>query len=906
MRLNNLAFLLLLFAVTTPACHSLRLTQEQANIPTGQLPGTVIPTHYDLELTVLPDQERFQGQVVIHVEIRKPTTIIWLHGYELNVTRASLILADGRTLKVRYRQLNDDGVARVRLPEEIKPQKARLRFEYDAPFVTTDLEGLYRVQQDNEWYAFTQFEAIEARQCFVSFDEPVYKATFALSLTVRRKHTALANTPQIAEELLQNGTKRVKFATTKKIPTYLVAMAVGPLDVVEAKPIPANSVRKVPLQLRGIAARGQGHRLTYALKHTGRVLQILEEYIGIPYPFRKLDIVAVPRFGGGAMENVGLITFRDLVLMVDEERSSINQRRAFAYYMAHELAHQWFGNLVTMLWWDDLWLNESFATWLEYRVVQNFDPGYKALVEQAEDVFDAMNADSLLSARQIRQPILASHDIDNAFDEITYDKGGGVLAMFERYLGVKNFQKGIRHYLDEFPYQAVDTEQFLTALSTGSGIDISQSFRTFLNQPGVPLVEVNPSCNHRTATVALRQARYLPIGSTGQAKGIWQVPICMRYGIGGDTHETCELMKEQETVMELSTRGCPDWILPNADGAGYYRWSLPAKDLRRLEGAAKDKLSTRELLSVGDSLWAGFARGTVSAAAALELAPWFTQHPEREVAIIPMRLVRFTRDRLVDKGQRKTVERFARDLYSDKYKQLGFSPVDGEADELRLFRSDLLEFLSEVGRHPEVRRELARLGRAYVGYDSDGLIHPEAVDANLIGLALGVSVQDGDVKFFNAVVKHLNDRSTERRVRRRLRSALAQATEPELAERVRKLTLSDSIRTRQKYRLLRRHLRLVENHDAGLAWLGNNLDLLLEEIPSDHGGSLVWVTASFCSAEAAASVQKLFGPKINALPGGPRNLQGTLETINQCAELRRAQQESAHTFFAGLPAAYSK
>ena len=906
MGLNIHAFLLLLLAASIPACQTLRMTQERVNIPTGQLPRIVTPQHYDLALTVLPDQERFQGKVTIHVDIRKPTSIIWLHGWELNVTRASLTLVDGRTMKVKYQQLNDDGVAKIELPEKVKPQRALLKFEYDARFMTTDLEGLYRVQQDDHWYAFTQFQAIAARHSFVSFDEPVYKATFAISLTVRNEHTALANTPQIGEVELPNGTKRVQFATTKKIPTYLVAMAVGPLDVVEAEPIPANSVRKDPLQLRGIAARGEGHRLTYALKHTGRVLKILEEYVGVPYPFRKLDIVAVPRFGGGAMENVGLITFRDLVLMVDEEKSAVNQKRAFAYYMAHELAHQWFGNLVTMPWWNDLWLSESFATWLEHRVVHEFDPSYKAMEGQVEDVIDAMNEDSLLSARQIRQPILTSHDIDNAFDEITYDKGGGVLAMFERYLGVENFQKGIRHYLEQFPYQAVDTEQFLAALSTGSGIDISQSFRSFLTQPGVPLVVVNPSCHEGTATVSLRQTRYLPIGSIGQSKGLWQVPVCMRYGIEGETFETCELMGEQETVMEISTRGCPDWILPNADGAGYYRWSLPLEDLRRLKETANESLSTRELLSVGDSLWAGFARGTVSAAAALELASWFTRHPEREVASIPMRFVRFTRDRLVETEQRERVERFARELYAGTYRQLGFNPVAGEPDESRLFRRDLLAFLAQVGRQPEVRRQLARLGQAYIGYGSDGLIHPDAADANLVRLALGVAVQDGDDDFFNAVIKHLNDRSTERRVRRRLRSALAQATESTLAERVRDLTLSDSIRAYQKYRLLRRHLRLVENHADGLEWLRENLNALLEEIPSDHGGSLVWVTASFCSAEAAASVQKLFGPKINALQGGPRNLQGTLETINQCAELRQAQQKSAHTFFAGLPATNAK
>lgn len=895
MRLTIQVVLLFFLLTCTPACQSLLFVQKQAEIPFGQLPHTVVPTHYDLALTVFPGQERFQGRVAIDVEIREPTTLIWLHGYGLNVTAASLALANGRTITVEYKQVNDDGVARVRLSEQVKPQKARLQFEYDAPFMTTDLEGLYRVQQGEDWYAFTQFQAIAARHCFVSFDEPAYKTTFAISLTVRAEHTALANTPQVSEEQLGDGNKRVRFATTKKIPTYLVAMAVGPLDVVEGEPIPANSVRQVPVQLRGVAVRGQGGRLAYALKHTGRLLQILEEYVGIAYPFQKLDIVAVPKFGGGAMENVGLITFRDLVLMVDEETASVNQKQAFAYYMAHELAHQWFGNLVTMPWWDDIWLNEAFATWLEYRVVEAFDPGYKAMVAQLENILEAMEEDSLLSARRIRQPILSSHDIDNAFDEITYDKGGGILSMFERYLGTEAFQKGIHHYLERFTYQTADTDQFLAALSSGSGKEIGDSFRTFLNQPGVPLVEVKPSCSNGAASVSLRQSRYLPIGSKDQSDQVWQVPVCLRYGIRGETFEVCELMGAQETVMQISSRGCPDWILPNADGAGYYRWSLPTNDLRRLKGAAH-RLSSRELMSVGDSLWTGFAMGTVSATAALEFAPWFARHPDPEVATVPMELVRFVRNRLVEKSHRWRVERFARELYADALRRLGFRPKTGESDESRLFRRDLLTFLARVGRHPEVRRELARLGRAYIGHEGDNLIHPEVLDTNLTRLALGVAVQEGDAEFFNAVVKHLSI-ATDPVVRRLLRAGLAQATEPNLAERVRNLTLSDSIHTHQKYRLLRRHFRLPENHKSGLKWLRENLRALLEKIPSDHGGSLVWVTASFCSTDEAASVQQLFGHRINTLPGGPRNLEGTLETINQCTALRRAQQESARSYF---------
>ncbi len=358
--------------------------------------------------------------------------------------------------------------------------------------------------------------------------------------------------------------------------------------------------------------------------------------------------------------------------------------------------------------------------------------------------------------------------------------------------------------------------------------------------------------------------------------------------------------------MQVSTSGCPDWVLPNADGAGYYRWTLPAEELRRLNATAKDSLSTRELLSVGDSLWADFTKGTVSAATALELAPWVAQHPEREVATVPMELVRFTRNRLVRKGQRRSVERFANELYDDALKRLGVTPKAGEPNQSRLFRRDLLAFLARVGRHPEVRRALARSGCAYIGYKTDGLIHPEAVDADLVPLALGVAVQEGDAEFLDAMVKHLKDSETDSVVRRHLRAGLVQATEPELAERVRNLILSGSGRTHQKVRLLRRHLRLSENHASGLQWLRENLEKLLTKIPSDHGGSLVWVTASFCSSDEAVLVQQLFGPSINTRPGGPRDLAATLETINQCAALRRAQQASARAFFNQRPTAQFK
>ncbi|HYR96432.1 MAG TPA: M1 family metallopeptidase, partial [Candidatus Binatus sp.] len=452
---------------------------EDAVVPLGRLPADVRPLRYRLDLQIMPAGERSSGESAIDVQLDRARSVIWMHGRELDVTDAVVERADGPAVRAKWEQADPEGVVELRLEKPVGPGKMTLRFAWSAPFEKTVL-GLYRLEAGGEPYAFTQFEPILARRAFPCFDEPAFKTPFDVTLTVGGSDVAVANAPLLETEPRPDGTKRFRFATTPPLPTYLVAFAVGPLDVVDGPPLAPNAVRPRPVPFRGVTARGQENRLAYAFAHTGRMVEALETYFGIPYPYEKLDVIAVPDFGPNGMENAAAITFRESAILLDGASAPEDQRRGFAYIMAHELAHQWFGDLVTMAWWDDVWLNEAFATWMGTRIVRTVHPEYEADLGLLQAVLGAMDTDGLVSARRIRQPIQSLHDIPNAFDAITYSKGAGVLGMFERWIGEEAFQRGIQAYVGGHRFGTATADDLLQALSDASHRDVGTPFRTFL------------------------------------------------------------------------------------------------------------------------------------------------------------------------------------------------------------------------------------------------------------------------------------------------------------------------------------------------------------------------------------------------------------------------------------------
>jgi cytosol alanyl aminopeptidase len=883
-------------AAQTPAQArtSLPPTAAADAIP-SRLPLSVRPLSYVLELKVMPKTDHFSGRTQITVVLENPSDRIWLHGKGLHVTAVKAHVQED-VISGSYQQLNDDGVAALSFERPVPSGQSVLDIEYDAPF-DTQLKGLYRVESGGDSYAFTQFEAISARNAFPSFDEPGFKTPFELWVTVPADDVAASNTKVIAYEVTGDE-KRVHFAQTKPLPTYLVALAVGPLDVVDAPPAAANAVRTTPLALRALCVKGKGKLLAHALAEVAPTLSALEAYFGIAYPYDKLDIVAVPDFAAGAMENAGLVTFRDWLLLIDPLQSSEGQRRASAFVLAHELAHQWVGDLVTMRYWDDIWLNEAFATFMEYRVMASLHPDYKPELDLAADMQEAMESDSRVSARMIRQPITSVHDIQNAFDSITYSKGGGVIAMFERYLGAAAFQKGVHEYLSAHAFGNASTEDLLKALRSSSGKDVTAPFMSFLTQVGVPLVEAKLTCTDgKLGELQLKQSRYLPLGSSGSAEQHWQIPVCARYQNAAGMRESCTLLSEPTGSLAL-TGGCANWLMPNADGAGYYRFTLPSADLEKLRTQGLRKLSARERLTLAKALRAGFEAGSVSADDWLGTMPLLAADPERSVAMEPLDFLADVRDHWLSDKTRPALEAFVRKLYLPVADRLGLRERKGEAGELKLWRANVLHAVAALGNDPATRKRLAGLGAQYLGIGGDGELHPEVLPSELADSAVEFLVVDGDDAVFDEVYQRLLKAEDATQRTRYLRAlGLVKDTR---ASKALALALDPALRVNEVLLPLRMQLSDWRTRDAAYTWFERNFDKLAKRVPEASMGSTPWLATTFCDATVIRRLQSFFAPRIEKLQGGPRSLEGAIETLRLCDALVSAQRASVVAFFEKL------
>ena len=882
--------------------------------PTGPLPLGITPTHYALALRIVPSEDRFSGSVDIRVTVDQPTTEIWMHGTSLHVTRATISpgmesAAAHTAIDARWEPSSHEGIDALRFDTAVGPGAATIHIEYDAPF-DRQLKGLYRTDVGDDHYAFTQFEATSARYAFPSFDEPRFKTPFDVTLDVLGVDHAVSNGRATSTTALEGGMQRIVFNTTPPLPTYLLAIAVGPLDIVEAPPIPPNAVRTHPLPLRGVAARGRGPELAYALEHTPEIVASLERYFAIEYPYEKLDIIAVPDFAGGAMENAGAITFRESLLLLGAHAPE-DQVRAFTSVMAHELAHHWFGDLVTMPWWDDIWLNEAFATWMATRVVREVAPAQHAELSALSGIHGAMSSDSLAAARQIRQPIETEDDIRNAFDAITYQKGGAVLAMFERWIGADTFRDGIRVYLRDHRFGTARTEDLLAALATTSGRDVATPFFSFLTQAGLPLVGASLSCGEGGRFVDLTQRRFTPTGSEIAAQGtLWSIPVCVRYGVGRATAEACTLLNGASVRVPIPGDHCPDWIFPNADAAGYYRYSLAPADLAALMAHGLHALTPAERLSLANNLRAAYVSGALPVADVLTAAQTLASDDTRLVAVEPMMLFNAFVDDLVPAERRDDARVFVRSVYASRFTRMGWTARAREDGDTRLLRRDLASFMVRIGRDPAVRARAAALGRTYLGLGGDGQIHADAIEPTLVATALIAAVNepvDGapNAAVFDALVEHLV-LASDAILRGNLLAAIGSVEDPGLAARALALGADPRLRVAEVMAPLGGQVETPEGRERAWTWAETGLDAILARVATTRGGYVPFLFAGFCDAPHRAALESFFTPRLAQLPGAPRNLRIALEAITLCTARVDAQRASAVSFLDAHPPAAAR
>ncbi len=843
--------------------------------PVMQLGDAVLPLAYRLDLTVLPDATGFDGKVEIDVELQRPLDFFWINGRQLEIKRATL-LVDGNTLPVTTVAAGEEFIG-VRLPRQVPAGRARLVFEYTGQLSDRDTRGLFRQQAGADWYVFSQFEATAARRAFPSFDEPRWKTPFAVSLTVRREHVAVSNTPMVAEDLVAAGMKRVRFATTAPLPTYLVALGVGPFDVVDGGTAGMNQT-----PLRYIVPKGRGADTRYARATTPRLLALLENYFGRAYPYPKLDSMVIPiTVAFGAMENPGLITYRSGLMLSPPEREDERFQQRYANVAAHELAHQWFGDLVTMVWWDDLWLNESFATWMARKIVRQFNPEWEASQGRERERQSAFRTDRLSSTRQVRQAVETRDDLGNAFDRITYDKGGAVLTMYESWLGETAFRDGVRRYLRRHEWSNATAEDFFAALAVADP-QVAEGFASFVGQPGLPLVDFELDCSAQRPAVVLRQQRFLPAraqaAQSAQSER-WAVPACLRYqGQSGD-QPLCTILREREQRLDLPAgAACPGWLLPNPGGVGYYLSRLGAQEARGLATAPLQAADAVFLL--GDQRLLA-ASAALPVARLLALAGPLAADPRPEVAAAAAQAVSDIHPALLAPGQRPALAAWVRAHFGARAAQLGWLPRPGDSDATRKLRAVVVPLVTQVGADTALRAEARTLALAWLGGD-------RARIGAVYQALLRTAAQDGDAQLFDAFVAALRQ-AGDSATRIDIDVALGHFHAPALLLRAFELALAGGQDLREAREIYNGASEEPENAPALLRFVSQQYDALVGGLSEDAAARMPRWHAQLCTPEDRTALQALYQERLERIAGGPRNLAQALETVDICIANRKLQ-----------------
>jgi alanyl aminopeptidase len=857
--------------------------------PLETLPRWAVPESYALDLRIDPAQKGFSGKVAIKLQLKQPSDHVWLHGKELKVEKVTVVDARGKAHAAKYVDAAPQaGVVRVDFGRELGAQELILDIAYTAPY-NGHLEGLYKVEHAGHPYVMTQMEPISARYAFPGFDEPDFKTPFDLRITLPEHDVAVANTAQVKSVQADKGWKTVTFATTKPLPTYLVAYMVGPWDTNVAADIPPSPWRKQPLPLRGIAAAGQAHRMGHILGETPVIIRTLEDYYGFGYPFDKLDLAAVPDFSAGAMENAGLVTFRDWLLLLDPDSAQRYVQGSFNV-TAHELAHQWTGDTVTMTWWNDLWLNEAFATWMQQKVTEKVHPEYRADLDRVKGAEGAMANDSLVSARKIRQPITGNGDIQTAFDSITYRKGAAVLGMFEAFVGEDTFRDGMRAYINGHRFGNASADDLIDAIAKAAdkGVKFKQAFGSFLDQSGVPMVATQLDCSGRQPVLKLAQSRYLPLGSTGSTDRTWGVPMCVRTPAG----TRCELLDGATGSMALPDATCPAWYMPNAGARGYYRFSMAAQDLARLNGAL-DQLTDAEQLAYADAIDAAFRRGDIDAhdvlAAVRKLAPSRTT----QVALAPLSTFEWIwRHEARTEAQKARLREVAKAAYLPRLQALGYARKAGETVEDTQLRSTLADTLGWTLKLPEVRAALLEQGDAVLKKTADGKLDFAAADPDLIGAALAVAVSAHGgpaVDELMAALPATSDPAHRNAILGGLGGAPA-----DQADRVRDFAIGKDVKVGEMARLFYTNRDTAEGRTSMWNWFVKHYDQVLARIGTFASGRLPGLAGGGgCSQAEADRMTQYFTPRLKKLSGADRGLaQGTESTL-LCAALQARQDPAA-------------
>ena len=835
------------------------------------LPTAVRPTSYDLTLQPNIEAFTFRGEVEIDITVLEATNEIVMNADEIKIMEARLTLADGSTIEPCCIDFDkEEETVTLGFDEELSTGTARLHLKFTGE-LNDKLRGFYRSRYTDadgaeKYLATTQLEATDARRAFPCWDEPAIKATFKVTLIIPSDLAAVSNMSIVRESEVEPGLKKLEFGETPIMSTYLLAFIIGELGCVERTADDGTIVRVY-------TTRGKEEQGRFALDVSVDLLGYFNEYFGIPYPLEKMDHIAIPDFAAGAMENWGAITYREIAILVDPQNTSASAKQIVASIVSHEMAHQWFGNLVTMAWWDALWLNESFASWMGDKAVDHLFPEWDTWTSfVSQDTTRALSLDGLKNSHPIHQEVKNPDEIGQLFDAISYSKGGSVLRMLEDFLGSESFQQGLHDYLVKHSYDNADTVDLWDALGAASGQPVSEMMDTWLNQTGYPYLDAEMERTESGITVSVDQRRftYDSIIDDGEEDDtLWHVPLRAR---SSGSEEAASTLQRGRSAS-LSVAGGPDdWVKVNPEQTGFFRVRYRSEDLALLRPAIESlELSAIDRLGIQSDAYALAKAGIRPATDFLEIAQAYVNEDHAYVwGDLGNNLGAYD-NLLSDEPFFEAYRRFGRELFGPAGARSGWDPKPGEGHLDSLLRSTVLHGLG-VYRDPDT---LAEAGRRFGEYARD----PSSVNPDIRRLVLNLTAREGDSDVYHAMWSVEREATLEEE-KVRLLGALTEFEDPDLLMTTLERSLdTDFVRTHNTIGIMARMAGNPKGKDLAWDFLKSNWAEYDRRYGEGGFGlmTLVSTAGRFTTKEKLEDVERFFTD--NPVPAAERTIRQALEAI---------------------------
>lgn len=842
-----------------------------------KLPATVRPERYQIRLTPDLSAFTFAGEETVSIRILEPVTAIVLNAAELQIHTAAVQAQSGRTIvgTVTLDEINERVILTFSAP--LPPGSYQLHLTFSG-ILNDKLHGFYRssykdANGQEKMLASTQFESTDARRAFPCWDEPAHKAVFQTILVIPEHLTAISNTSIVRETALPGtGRKEVIFADTIKMSTYLVAFIVG-----EFAGTAPDHVDHAPLRVWAVP--GKQHLAKFGQEIGVASLKFFSEYYNYPYPGDKLDLIAIPDFASGAMENLGAITFRETALLIDEHTAARSEMERVADVVAHENAHMWFGDLVTMRWWNGLWLNEAFATFMEMLAVDHCKPEWQRWTSFSVSRAAAMLVDGLKSTRPIEFPVHRPEEAAGMFDVLTYEKGAAVLRMLEQYLGAETFRAGINAYLKKHQFDNTETTDLWDAIEESSQQPARALMDTWVFQPGYPLLSVR--VEGAEVIVSQQIFRYVQDGSDVDRR--WQAPIFLRAHTADGDHVQTALLTGNE--LRIALPAPPEWVVANAGGHGFYRVRYSQELLKQLTANLYENLSAVERFNLVNDTWATAQAGLVPMTTYLDLLQLFRNETDHNVWTAILGSCHYLY-RLLDAQQRPALQTFLRNLLTPIVQKLGWEPHSGEHELLSQARGELIGALGTLGDDPTIQAE------ARVRYEQYKKDHT-AVDRNIVPALVSILSHTGGAAEYAEFTHNFKTAKTPQDETRYL-FALAAFHPEDLFEQTLQLTLNGEVRTQNAPYLMRSLLMNTDRRERAWAFLKANWEEMGRQYPDNSIVRMCEGIVSLAAPALEADAQEFFAT--HPVKQGTKTMEQHLEKLRVAVAAKQREGENVERY----------